>query len=425
MRWVKNMFWFINTNTMPHLSIMTTNSPAQWHQGVLHLLMHKSRFLRISPRGVHFAFNVSLLLESNSHGWQSMSCRPSTDSLCVTEDNMHWFPHGEVVIPLSTLYEHGTGKYVNSFLTSLTNTSLCTSHNSNRVQRLSDQTYDVSLCDLVDGNLDIVYNVHSEELFWRRETTSTLFLMYMALVCLYALGCVTYDLSQLVQPTHNKTHDDDIDEHSVLRAWRSRHKKMILFLKQSARFVFSFVYLVLVSCLQHPHLLCREEQRVYAFLIVYTLTQCVFAVAHEYVLAYDYMRQDHFTTVTFFLQVLLISDMTLHHTIATPYFDIIMFLYLCRLWHRHLGYLLEATDDKTTNTLQQKTWSEYQFFRKYFYLPICHVSEILFVAMALDLKVCIDTPVYFNRVYSPVFLYLTSFLVVVLVLCTSKRHKND
>ena len=60
----------------------------------------------------------------------------------------------------------------NSVLDQFPNGSSCQRAQSRRELNPRDVQYEVSLCDLLDSNRDIILDCHTNQLHWRQDTTS-------------------------------------------------------------------------------------------------------------------------------------------------------------------------------------------------------------------------------------------------------------
>jgi len=83
------------------------------------------------------------------------------------------------------------------------NGSACTSSHTGRTVAMSDERYEVSLCDLLDSNLDVV--LHDDIISWRQDTTDVWVYILISVLCIYLISCIS---ENIVSSIHNKQQND-------------------------------------------------------------------------------------------------------------------------------------------------------------------------------------------------------------------------
>ena len=148
----------INENSYPFLVLDQCNRVIPWSDGYLYNLRVKASVLRFTRRGIQAVLASSDGYKTtrgimNSALWTKTECTPALSALCVEQDaaQMAWFPTDVVDIP-NDAAELIQNRYLGSF-----KNKTCSGSESGRVVKLHDTVYEVSLCDLLDLNLDIVY----------------------------------------------------------------------------------------------------------------------------------------------------------------------------------------------------------------------------------------------------------------------------
>ena len=182
----------IDKQNFPWLSSIS-RVPLQWSNGQTYELLLTSMYVRITNSGIQWCvmcnepvLNAStapfLHFVSGTHGWQNFSCLPTKDSFC-TSHNVTLFPNIAVHVPIS---DHP-----------LVNTT-CNSQTGNRNIDLLTNHYDMSLCDLVDRNLEFVFDVHSNLVYWRHNSKPLWWDLCLTVSSLFFFTRVCEHLSLLV-----------------------------------------------------------------------------------------------------------------------------------------------------------------------------------------------------------------------------------
>jgi len=147
-------FMNIKTDTYPFLVFGESTHLMLWSHGTIFSLRMKSTYLRITRRGLQYSMN-ELLPQMPSAIWKSARCLPSMDGLCAMSEqagSMLWFLFMQVDI-LDNFQLIPRNEYTDQF----SNRSACTSSSTARSLLMHNTRYEVSLCDLLDSNLDVVY----------------------------------------------------------------------------------------------------------------------------------------------------------------------------------------------------------------------------------------------------------------------------
>jgi hypothetical protein len=112
---------------------------------------------------------------------------------------MKWFPTDVVDIPndASNLIRN---KYLDTF-----ENKTCTGSESGRFVKLHDTTYEVSLCDLMDLNLDIVYHSADNAIYWRQDGTSTLTYACISVLSVLLVSSMAHNIIR--EAHHTRLHD--------------------------------------------------------------------------------------------------------------------------------------------------------------------------------------------------------------------------
>ena len=251
-------FMTINNNKFPFLIFGEADSPMPWHHGTIYSLRLRSTFLRFTQRGMQYSQSQAPPM-MNAGLWRSASCRPTHDGLCAlanTSGSMVWFPTTTVDIPDDFSIIPG-----NPYLDAFQNGSACTSAHTGRAVKMFDERYEVSLCDLLDSSLDVVFDYGCAPdgpcsgegtVYWRRDTTSVWVYGVISVLCIYLTSCVSDNIVSMVHNTHGARHGSQM--YSVYAT------------------IALIVYLLFVQDTSEL-LLTKEDQDLVAHLFAYVLVQ--------------------------------------------------------------------------------------------------------------------------------------------------------
>lgn len=175
-------FYEILSDSYPHVVLAGERFPLAWDFGRIFNLMTASRFVRITARGMQFTSSPPRIVLG--HAWNAISCKVRADALCEYDSSLIFFPNGDVDIPPDTqdIRNVYTEKFPNG---------ACTSSNSKRLLRVNDHQYEVSLCDLVDSNIDVVYDIVNNILYWRQDKTLIIEYILISVVSIYFMSCIS------------------------------------------------------------------------------------------------------------------------------------------------------------------------------------------------------------------------------------------
>jgi len=189
---------------MPYMSIQSDSYPfllfggsqavMPWSHGTIYSLRMKSTYIRITRRGLQYSRCAEVPKMSTSI-WKAAACLPAEDGLCALSSDagsMLWFPNTQVDIPddFSLIPR-------NAYLDRFANGSACSSSATSRSVKMHDKRYEVSLCDLLDANLDIVY-MHGM-VYWREDSTGFVVYLLISLTCVYLISCMSENIVSSMQ----------------------------------------------------------------------------------------------------------------------------------------------------------------------------------------------------------------------------------
>ena len=173
-----------STEAFPFLrSVTTPKQIIRWDAGMSIQLLSSCKLVRITRRGIRCIPPTNNLIE----GWQEMFsshlhseeaplairndsypwsiCTPRNDALCVMRNGVRFFPTDTVRVADKSvkLCSNGQGRtLVGELLKNNTQTK------SNLTKKLDD----ISLCDVLDTNLDVIYDPVNNHVFTRQLSNS-------------------------------------------------------------------------------------------------------------------------------------------------------------------------------------------------------------------------------------------------------------
>jgi len=202
----------IDHSAMPFIVLEDQQRPLPWHHGPHFTRRLAAGFTRLNGFGLQHGRAEAGRLAVGSGSWHSEPCLPSHEALCEQKhggvSTMLFFPTGAVAIP-----EDFSRVERNSFTRAFPNGSSCTQRNSGRAVDQHDLRYEVSLCDLVDARLDVVFDHAAGRVFWREDATSLGTQLFVCALAVYIVTCVADNVKNIVA---NATEGALWHQHAVL-----------------------------------------------------------------------------------------------------------------------------------------------------------------------------------------------------------------
>lgn len=171
-----------------------------WADGFMAHKRVTSTFWRLSQRGLLYS---SMPLAMDEAAWARHdghyveACKPTRDAMCEQQANgaaVMWFPTTKVDVPDDWSLLNQSFAVVKYALKG----DACKSQDAGRVVNYDDTQYDVSLCDLMDLNLDIIFDLKDERLFWRSDKTPLAEYICLAAVSVYVVSCVCDNILRIL-----------------------------------------------------------------------------------------------------------------------------------------------------------------------------------------------------------------------------------
>lgn len=200
-------FETLKDNSYPYLVFGDREKHLPWMHGKLERMRLGSTYLRFSHRGFIESRTAIHSLPSTSD-WVYSSCLPFATALCQETDfaRQLWFPSTVVDVP------DNWQQLPHTAMTRLVNeTNACSNEITKRTINIDDNRYEISLCDLIDSNLDIIY-AHANgvpSVIWRQDPTSFYEYLVLALVAIYLVTSVSQNIADMFTSAHDIISQDE------------------------------------------------------------------------------------------------------------------------------------------------------------------------------------------------------------------------
>jgi len=266
----------IDHSAMPYIVLTDQRQQLPWHHGSHFTSRLAAGYTRVNDFGLLFGRTQSSRLRADMSNWHSESCQVSADALCEqtagNRSQMLFLPRGAVEIP-----EDFARLIPNSFTMAFPNGSSCDNGNSGRRTTQLDDRYEVSLCDLVDGKLDLVYDNAAERIFWRQDTTGLATKIFVSVLGVYIVSCVAENIKDIID---KRSAVPSRNQHAVVlcvvlfisyELWQNDLASCIVTESELVLFYVLYVYAAL-ECVLQLDAVCRSALRSF----ISPLTACLF-----------------------------------------------------------------------------------------------------------------------------------------------------
>lgn len=195
----------IRDDTFPYIAIASEAPQLPWSFGNLLNAMDSSTMVRLSPRGLQLS-SSKIVRKLNSKPWTYETCWPSPYVLCESLQ-MRWLPISNVDVP----DDWGQLPH-NNFMRMVNSSKACRTGLSERSINVYDTHYDVSLCDVLDMNLDLTVSPlqTANALIWRSDKTNIYEYVAIAIVSIYLVSCVSQNILDMFSKVQSNPADNTI-----------------------------------------------------------------------------------------------------------------------------------------------------------------------------------------------------------------------
>lgn len=175
----------VRSDAFPNLHEAASNQKIDWNSGFMYIVQISSPIVKINKDRIQWyeygTFHPSSL-------WRTMECEPTHNAFCriVQESppsSVLVFPSGVVDVPVDMQQLQLPDDFSNFMRSS--NGLYCDKPTSNRMLSFTDNSYDISMCDLVDGNFEFVLEPDVNLLYIRQRSAAVWFTVVLSFLSLY------------------------------------------------------------------------------------------------------------------------------------------------------------------------------------------------------------------------------------------------
>ena len=379
----------IRDDSHPFLVFVNNAYPFSWNTGFMYSILLESSFIRINSRGIQYSQTPLVALDEDK--WKKAACAPTEDALCAfvkDSTKMLLFPTTNVDIPdkFGDL-NPSTHYFLKDF--SGTDYSPCTYKNSNRDIKVGDNRYEVSLCDVLDANLDFVLDLETDTVYWRQDKTPTLLYIIYSILAIYLISLMTNNIINiLTKYKHDKVTNQSPDAQENSRTGLdASNKTLIKSIKDNSYVIFLLSTLLFlgIMAVNESHksktLVTQQDRDTVMILFVYVSVQFLY---HYYLyffrmcqvhiasknetneedyeetrklipktnstltdIQYDQTsRDERDTSFSLLVAFILLLIMLVYKTFDTPYLTLMTTLFLMRSWLKLFLFRHETQSQK-------------------------------------------------------------------------------
>ena len=321
----------IESNTFPFLCLAGNTAPEPWGNGMLYSLRLASSFIRITSKGLQYSTIGTFDAKHFSTAWHNFTCNVDNNALCIEpSNNMSIFPsHTSIPVYISQNQDRFSATK-NNFLKAFPNDTACNRSYTGRVFTVEDNQYSLTLCDLIDQNLDIFVSFDDNEtmIYWRRDKTSVWLLVFLAIVSIYLVSCIAQNIVRTIKGSQTSQH-----LHRLLP------QRFITILLLLILYVDFFLVHLFDNSADNSFdfVIMQSDQRLLIHLFVYVTLEFFYQVMQDY----HSWKQSTFkrtfaSSVSILIACLVLIAFRIHFTADNPYITILTGLFGCRTWYKQL-----------------------------------------------------------------------------------------
>lgn len=268
----------LDQNSMPFMKL-SDGTVVDWSEGIIAVLTDTAYATRITSRGIHFFEH-----DVNPVG-RAISCERSPIALCKTMNDSYVFPD-----KYPPRYSIGNGH--------------CGTESANRLIVSNASIYDISMCDLVIGQMDVIY--------WRGNLHFDFHLFLPDWLYIMLAACVLYLVISLGQNIARIMGDKDAVTMPIF-----------------TELVCSFVTIVILTLHDMNRVfVANHDKDLLWYLVAYII---VYVIRH----GWDLLQNDNYVyTFNVILATLILVTGRLYCSFENPYATIYLVLLSTRWFHK-------------------------------------------------------------------------------------------
>lgn len=399
----------------PHLTDHDSGKSITWNYGEIAELQRTSIAIRVHSRGLFFIPRSYTISESALMQRESTACLPCSKGLCcLPGSNSVVFPN-EDHVPTILYGANVSLNGLENVLQKVASRNCINPGNGVGREITNKIIYDISLCDLIESNIDII--VVGDQLYIGTNETPIYVYAVLSIVVLYMIVVLSENISTLIEirlkaatisinnntnvstqcafslndqyklPTNKQTTLKQ-DTHSLTDKIPSRFKRVTESLSKHAPVLLVFLSTMLIVFLETPHLymITNEEYTItvymYAHIIAAFIRYCFYVTR---IVRGDLLRNGDttFTQYNILLINIILVLGSLYSTLEIPYSLGILFLLVSRFMNKI--YYNERTL-KSINSIPDDTERWYAIQENtlnvvYCFLDVLLISMIFYASM--------------------------------------------
>lgn len=345
----------IRDDSYPFLVFVDNDIPFAWNTGFMYSLLLESTFVRINSRGLQHS-QIPIDIEESK--WNRAFCRPTPNAFCeFSEKNetMLMFPNTVVDMPDNfELLQPQTHPFLKHF--GKTDYSPCTYKYSNRVINAGDLRYEVSLCDVLNANLDFVLDLKENMIYWREDTTSTFLYVMYSILAIYLISLMTNNIINILT---KKESSQEIKEEKQTGGFQAKIQDLKIY-SYFLFLAFTLVVLLRMSLFELFNtgtLITFQDKCIVTILSIYCLVQFVYHYIIPIIIRKKINRIESYNSeeidslipntsttakpdderdksFSLLVAFILLLIMLVYKTFDTPYLTLMTTLFLMRSWQK-------------------------------------------------------------------------------------------
>ena len=368
-------FFQLQLDSRPFVRLAQAYLPLPWNTGLFLGVRLRASHVILTSNAITY-FRNDKLNDLHAAGWQSYSCTPSDDSLCLHSAELDFFNARLVQEPVvygdALRRQYAAGK------------DICQRNGAR--QAVNSSRYTVSMCDLVDtqGQFVLLEQAGKRTMFFNADSTSLPEYAMLAVVCLYAVATLANHAVLLIKAPKaaDKTQKAG-DARNPLSVFIPR--RVTKYMQVSVLHVGLSLYLAAAVLLDMPRIATRSEAWLALYLVAYILWDCVYCVAK---LCYNF--REELKQINVMVVLLMLCCLRLFHTFQNVFHLLLTVLFSVRTWCKVVlvAFINARAEQQPTKLLECNVSLMYDVVTLYAVLAsMNHATESAFHSQMLHVTV--------------------------------------